>query len=106
MSKERKSQRVSYAENREKYFDTVVKLFSQGMTAKEIADIVPIGKPFESHLHLPLRLLHSSSRVDATNYTSLCPIVHSPLILPHNNYGVRVMKTKNTPIPNSYSFFG
>lgn len=44
MDDERKSQRVSYAENREKYFDTVVSLFSQGMTAKEITKVVPIGK--------------------------------------------------------------
>lgn len=33
-------------------------------------------------------------------------VVHSPLIPPHNNYGVMVMKTKNTPVSNNYSLFG
>lgn len=44
MKPERKSQRIIYAENREKYFDEVVSLFAQGKTAREISQMLPIGK--------------------------------------------------------------
>lgn len=44
MREERKSQRDSYAEKREKYFDTVVSMFAQGMTASEISSVVPISR--------------------------------------------------------------
>ena len=64
MSEERKSQRVSYAENREKYFDTVVSLFSQGMSAKEIASIVPIGK---STVHRWVDEYNNRHKTDATD---------------------------------------
>ena len=62
--------------------------------------------PPKGVLLLMLTQLHSPSRMDAANYISLCLVVHSPLIPPHNNYGVTAMKTKNTPVPNNYSLLG
>lgn len=41
---ERKSNRVSYGENRAVYYDKVVQMFAKGMTAKEILKSIPIGK--------------------------------------------------------------
>jgi len=39
-----KSQKVSYAENRRLYFDKVIELYSQGMSACEVANRVPISR--------------------------------------------------------------
>ncbi len=41
---DRKSNKVSYAEKRSAYYDTVVRMFAEGMTAKEILKYVPVGK--------------------------------------------------------------
>lgn len=41
---ETKSNRITYAENKTKYYDKVVSMFECGMTAKEITKKVPIGK--------------------------------------------------------------
>lgn len=41
---ERKSNRMIYAENREKYYNEVISMFESGMIAKEIVKVVPIGK--------------------------------------------------------------
>ena len=42
--KERKSNRMIYAENREKYYNELIPMFESGMIAKEIVKVVPIGK--------------------------------------------------------------
>ena len=39
-----KSNRMIYAENREKYFEQVIAMFESGMVAKEIIKVVPVGK--------------------------------------------------------------
>lgn len=44
MEQSNKSNRMIYAENRERYYDKVVSMFESGMLAKEIVKIVPIGK--------------------------------------------------------------
>lgn len=44
MESVRKSNRMIYAENREKYYDKVISMFESGMIAKEIVKVVPIGK--------------------------------------------------------------
>jgi len=41
---EKLSQKASYAENRRLYYDKVISSYTQGMTIREIASIVPISK--------------------------------------------------------------
>ncbi|WP_289692825.1 helix-turn-helix domain-containing protein [uncultured Duncaniella sp.] len=41
---ERLSQKQLYAQNKERYYDEVIDLYSHGKTAREIAQIVPISK--------------------------------------------------------------
>lgn len=41
---ERQSNRKSYNETRNKYYDQVISMFESGMIAKEIIQIVPVGK--------------------------------------------------------------
>lgn len=40
----RKNQKISYAENRRLYFNKVIELYSQGMSAYEVANKVPISR--------------------------------------------------------------
>lgn len=41
---DKKSNRISYIENRAAYYEKVVQMFAAGMTAKEIIKSVPVGK--------------------------------------------------------------